>query len=90
MTVGGRGGAGVRVAAFDMKNGRLGVGGREIACDALLVSAGSVPQIQLASQAGSAPVFDPSIGAFLPGISAVVITTSLPATTFSISSRWRR
>ncbi len=29
------------------------------------------------------------IGARLPGISAVVMTTSLAATTFSIISRWR-
>ncbi|HSK39217.1 MAG TPA: sarcosine oxidase subunit alpha family protein [Arenibaculum sp.] len=59
--------AGIRVANFDNRNGRLGVGGREIVCDALLVSAGTVPQIQRASQAGGAPIFDPSIGAFLPG-----------------------
>ena len=30
-----------------------------------------------------------SVGAGVPGMSAVVITTSLPATTLSIISRWR-
>ncbi len=59
--------ASVRIASFDMRMGELGAGGRDIACDALLVSAGCVPQIQLSSQAGGVPVFDPAIGAFLPG-----------------------
>ena len=31
-----------------------------------------------------------STGDRLPGIAAVVMTTSLPATTFAIISRWRR
>ena len=31
-----------------------------------------------------------STGAFLPGIAAVVTTTSVAATVFCISSRWRR
>ena len=30
-----------------------------------------------------------STGDFWPGIAAVVMTTSLPATTLAISSRWR-
>ena len=31
-----------------------------------------------------------SVGALLPGTAAVVMTTSLSATTWAITSRWRR
>ena len=40
---------------------------RELACDALLVSAGWNPLVHLASQAGGPPVYDEAIAAFLPG-----------------------
>ena len=64
---GGRALAGVRILPCDEAGRPIGQGGREVACDALLMSAGSVPQIQLASQAGGTPLFDPALGAFLPG-----------------------
>jgi sarcosine oxidase subunit alpha len=57
----------VRVQAYDAAGGRLSTAARDLACDALLVSAGWNPLVHLASQAGGPPVHDEALAAFVPG-----------------------
>ncbi|HWT30657.1 MAG TPA: glycine cleavage T C-terminal barrel domain-containing protein, partial [Propylenella sp.] len=57
----------IRVEAFDPATGQVSGAARDVACDALLVSAGWNPLVHLASQAGGTPVYDERIAAFLPG-----------------------
>ena len=57
----------VEVAPFDATRGVLAGPAERIAADALAVSGGWTPTVHLASQAGTAPVFDDAIQAFVPG-----------------------
>ena len=57
----------VRIERFDLQTGKASGGARELKCDALAVSAGWVPLVHLASQAGGPPVFSEAIQAFVPG-----------------------
>ncbi len=56
----------VHIAAFDAATETTG-GTQTMAADAVLVSGGWTPNINLASQAGGKPVFDDALQAFLPG-----------------------
>ena len=64
---GGKGVASIVIAQFDPAAGKVSGGALTIPCDGLLVSGGWTPNVNLASQAGGPPVFDPGTGAFLPG-----------------------
>ncbi|MAA98611.1 MAG: sarcosine oxidase subunit alpha family protein [Stappia sp.] len=59
--------ASVEIRGFDPDTGRLGDNGMHPACDTLLVAGGWTPSVHLASQAGSAPVFDEGLHSFVPG-----------------------
>ncbi|MCR9138134.1 MAG: sarcosine oxidase subunit alpha family protein [Alphaproteobacteria bacterium] len=58
---------GVRIAPFDVRGGQLTGAGEHLEADAVLVSGGWTPNINLASQAGGKPAFDAELQAFLPG-----------------------
>ncbi len=60
----------VEAVPFASLSGRLSGAPRKLACDALAVSAGFQPRVHLASQAGTKPVFDDAIQAFVPGARA--------------------
>jgi sarcosine oxidase subunit alpha len=55
------------VAQYDLAGGTVTGGSTAIPCDALFVSGGWTPNVNLASQAGGPPVFDSGTGAFIPG-----------------------
>jgi len=55
------------VAQYDLAGGKVSGGATAIPCDALLVSGGWTPNVNLASQAGGPPVFDSGTGGFTPG-----------------------
>ncbi|WP_186389891.1 sarcosine oxidase subunit alpha family protein [Stappia sp. TSB10P1A] len=59
--------AGIDIRGFDPISGALGANVMQPGCDALLVSGGWTPSVHLASQAGSAPVFDAALQSFVPG-----------------------
>lgn len=65
-TSGGRRLDGVKVQPFDAASGRLSGEVRPVTADCLALSGGWSPTIHLASQAGSAPVWDERLQAFLP------------------------
>jgi len=65
--VGRRSVRGVLIAPFDAAAGTLTGPARQVAADAVLMAGGWTPNINLASQAGSKPIFDDSLQAFLPG-----------------------
>ena len=56
-----------RVGIATWRDGRQMGGARWRDCDAVLVSGGYTPTVHLCAQAGSAPVFDDRLQAFLPG-----------------------
>lgn len=58
--------SGLKVQAFDAATGALSGTVRSIPADTLIVSGGWSPAIHLASQAGSKPVWDDALQAFLP------------------------
>ncbi len=64
---GGKTVAGIAATQFDSGAGKISGGTTTIACDALLVSGGWTPNVNLASQAGGPPIFDAGTGAFTPG-----------------------
>ncbi|WP_157016133.1 sarcosine oxidase subunit alpha family protein [Mesorhizobium xinjiangense] len=65
-TKGGRSLSGLLARTFDYQTGRFGEAVREIQADCLVVSGGWSPVIHLASQAGTAPIWDDALQAFLP------------------------
>ncbi len=64
---GGKALSGIVVAQYDLAGAKVSGGATAIPCDALLVSGGWTPNVNLASQAGGPPVFDAGTGAFTPG-----------------------
>ncbi|HSG94942.1 MAG TPA: sarcosine oxidase subunit alpha family protein [Afifellaceae bacterium] len=64
---GGKAVSGIVVAQYDLAGENISGGAMTIPCDALLVSGGWTPNVNLASQAGGPPVFDSGTGAFIPG-----------------------
>ena len=65
--MGGKTVSSIVVAQYDLAGGKVSGGATAIPCDALLVSGGWTPNVNLASQAGGPPVFDAGTGAFTPG-----------------------
>ncbi len=59
---------GVEIASIDAQ-GRPGNSTQRVACDLLCVSGGWTPAVHLHAQARGRPVFEPSLGAFVPGAS---------------------
>ena len=57
----------VTVSDYDMESESLTGNSRDLKCDSLVVSGGWTPSVHLCSQAGSSPVYDDHLTAFLPG-----------------------
>ena len=58
---------GVNVSKYNADSEHLTAEIDKISCDALAISGGWTPNIQLCSQAGTAPVFDEQLQTFVPG-----------------------